>query len=141
MDASLTFVGTATTILRLGGITVLTDPNYLHRGQRVHLGYGLFSRRLLDPAMDSEDLPHLDAVVLSHLHGDHFDRIARDRLDRSVPVVTTPHAARGLGRYGFRPEALSTWESWTTGDDTERLRVRRCPGGTARPCCAGRCPR
>ena len=29
---SLTFVGTATTVLRLGGFTILTDPNFLHRG-------------------------------------------------------------------------------------------------------------
>jgi hypothetical protein len=30
--------GTATTIVRLGSFTVLTDPNFLHRGQRAYLG-------------------------------------------------------------------------------------------------------
>jgi hypothetical protein len=30
----LTFIGTATTLLRLGDFTLLTDPNFLHRGQR-----------------------------------------------------------------------------------------------------------
>lgn len=34
----MTFVGTATTILRLGRFTVLTDPNFLRRGQRAYLG-------------------------------------------------------------------------------------------------------
>ena len=29
---SLTFVGTATTLIRMGGFSVLTDPNFLHRG-------------------------------------------------------------------------------------------------------------
>jgi hypothetical protein len=47
---SLTFVGTATTVLRLGGFTLLTDPNFLHLGQRAHLGYGMWSRRRTDPA-------------------------------------------------------------------------------------------
>jgi hypothetical protein len=28
---SLTFIGTATTLIRLGGFTLLTDPNFLHR--------------------------------------------------------------------------------------------------------------
>jgi L-ascorbate metabolism protein UlaG (beta-lactamase superfamily) len=85
---SLTFVGTAATLLRIGSLTVLTDPNFLHRGQRAYLGKGLWSRRLTDPALEPEDLPALDMVVLSHLHGDHFDRVARRRLDRAVPVVT-----------------------------------------------------
>lgn len=50
---SLTFGGTATTLLRLGAFTVLTDPNFLHRGQRAYLGKGLWSRRLTEPAGQS----------------------------------------------------------------------------------------
>jgi hypothetical protein len=37
---SLTFVGTATTLIRLGRFTLLTDPDFLHRGQRAYLGRG-----------------------------------------------------------------------------------------------------
>lgn len=83
--ASLTFVGTATTVLRIGSFTVLTDPNFLHRGQRAYLGKCLWSRRLTEPSMGIPDLPPLDAVLLSHLHGDHFDRVARHQLDRRRP--------------------------------------------------------
>src|SRR3954454_14915368 len=100
--ANLTFVGTATTILRLGPFTLLTDPNFLHRGQYAWLGKGLVSRRLTEPALSVHQLAPLDPVVLSHLHGDHFDRVARRGLDRAVPIVTTPHAARRLGPRGFR---------------------------------------
>ena len=34
MPDTLTFIGTATTVLRIGSSTLLTDPNFLHRGQR-----------------------------------------------------------------------------------------------------------
>ena len=44
---TLTFVGTATTVLRLGSFTLLTDPNFLHRGQRAYLGKGLWTKRLM----------------------------------------------------------------------------------------------
>jgi L-ascorbate metabolism protein UlaG (beta-lactamase superfamily) len=67
---------------------VLTDPNFLHRGERVHLGKGRWTTRRTDPAIG--ELADLDLVVLSHLHGDHFDRVAREGLDRSVPIATTP---------------------------------------------------
>ena len=63
--SSLTFVGTATTVLRLGSFTVLTDPNFLHRGERAYLGYGLSSRRRTEPMAIPDDLTAIDAVVLS----------------------------------------------------------------------------
>ena len=106
------FVGTATVLLRLGGFTILTDPNFLHQGDHVHLGYGLVAKRLTEPALDIDQVPPLDLVVLSHYHGDHFDRVAEQRLDRSLPIVTTPHAAAKLRRVGFRaPRALSPWQA------------------------------
>jgi len=129
---TLTFIGTATTLLRIGSFTLLTDPNFLHRGQRAYLGKGLWSRRLTEPAMQPEDLPALDAVVLSHLHGDHFDRLARRRLAREQPVLTTPAAARKLTQWGFEATGLETWrrETLTRGD--ESLAVEALPGIHAR---------
>jgi L-ascorbate metabolism protein UlaG (beta-lactamase superfamily) len=124
----LTFVGTATTVIRLGSFTLLTDPNFLRRGQRAYLGKGLWSRRLTDPAMQPEELPALDAVVLSHLHGDHFDRVARRRLAREQPVLTTPAAARRLGSWGFDAHGLETWTSETLVRGAESLRVEALPG-------------
>ena len=125
---SLTFIGTATTLLRLGGFTLLTDPNFLHRGQRAYLGKGLWSRRLTEPAMQPHELPQLDAVVLSHLHGDHFDRVARRWLDRQTPVFSTPSAARRLGQWGFDAHGMRTWEGVELTHGDERLQVESVPG-------------
>src|SRR5215210_4382529 len=83
-SGSIFFVGTATVLIRYAGFTILTDPNFLHQGDHVHLGYGLISRRLTNPAVEIEDLPPLDLVVLSHLHGDHFDRVAEAKLDKTL---------------------------------------------------------
>ncbi|PZS38015.1 MAG: metal-dependent hydrolase [Pseudonocardiales bacterium] len=125
---SLTFVGTATTVLKLGGFTLLTDPNFLHRGQRAYLGYGLTSKRLTEPALQPEQLPALDAVLLSHLHGDHFDRVAKRALPKDLEVVTTPQAARKLGRWGFRTcTGLETWQEHMFERGNERLRVTAVP--------------
>jgi L-ascorbate metabolism protein UlaG (beta-lactamase superfamily) len=130
--AGLTFIGTATTLIRLGGFTVLTDPNFLHRGQRAYLGKGLWSKRLTEPAMQPEDLPPLDAVVLSHLHGDHFDRVSRAGLDRTPPVLTTPRAAARLSRWGFEAHGLETWTRETLTRQDESLTVESLPAIHAR---------
>jgi L-ascorbate metabolism protein UlaG (beta-lactamase superfamily) len=129
---SLTFIGTATTILRLGPFTVLTDPNFLHRGQRAYLGKGLWSRRRTEPAMSPAQLPALDAVVLSHLHGDHFDRVARRELPRPLRVMTTPSAAGRLTRWGFAAEGLDTWERGVLEHEDDSLTVTALPAVHAR---------
>jgi L-ascorbate metabolism protein UlaG (beta-lactamase superfamily) len=127
--ASLEFIGTATTILRLGPFTILTDPNFLHRGQRAYLGKGLWSKRLTEPSLQPEGLPGLDLVLLSHLHGDHFDRTARAGLDRELPVLSTPSAAKRLQQWGFANAAgMGTWESASYTEDGHRLTVRAVPG-------------
>jgi len=129
---SLQFVGTATTVLRLGPFTLLTDPNFLHRGQRAYLGKGLWSRRLTEPALTPAELPELDAVVLSHLHGDHFDRVARHELARSQPVVTTRAAAGTLQRWGFDADGLEPWDHRVLEREGASLRITAVPAVHAR---------
>lgn len=128
----LHFLGTATCVISLGSFTVLTDPNFLHRGQRAYLGWGLSSVRRTDPAIEPHELPDLDLVVLSHLHGDHFDRVSRAQLDRSTPVLSTPHAVRRLDRWGFESHALTTWDQHTLDKGNEQLVVTALPAVHAR---------
>jgi L-ascorbate metabolism protein UlaG (beta-lactamase superfamily) len=129
MDIDITFVGNATTLISAGGLTLLTDPNFLHQGQRAYLGYGLLSKRRHDPALKIDELPLLDAVVLSHMHGDHWDRVAQKKLGHALPIVTTPHAAKRLRRRGFgHTMGLSTWQSHTVDKGATRVRMTALPG-------------
>jgi L-ascorbate metabolism protein UlaG (beta-lactamase superfamily) len=128
-DSLIYFVGTATTLIRLAGITVLTDPNYLHRGQRAYLGRGLWSKRRTEPVFPVGERPTPDIIDLSHLHGDHFDRVARRELAGSTPVLTTPSAARTLRRRGFpAAHGMHTWEMLEVARGDARLRVTATPG-------------
>ncbi|HEX7152838.1 MAG TPA: MBL fold metallo-hydrolase [Thermoanaerobaculia bacterium] len=128
-SGSIFFVGTATVILRYGGFTILTDPNFLHKGDHVHLGYGLHSERLTEPAITLDQLPPVDFVLLSHMHGDHFDHVVRDHLDRRIPIVSTKHAVAVLKAHKFeQPIALETWETLEVRKGTATMRVTAMPG-------------
>eukprot|EP00741_Cyanophora_paradoxa_P016680 tig00020934_g16109.t1 len=124
------FVGNATVVLRFGGLTILTDPNFLHRGDHVHLGYRVvYAQRLTDPAIDLNELPPIDLCILSHLHEDHFDKRVEAELDRSLPIATTPEAAEKLRAKGFtRTMGLATWQTLRVLKGGTELTVTAAPG-------------
>ncbi|WVF68315.1 hypothetical protein IAT40_003080 [Kwoniella sp. CBS 6097] len=140
-DGSLTFIGTATTLLHYPPFTILTDPNFLHKGDHVHLGPGVTSARVTDPSIELEELPDIDVVLLSHYHEDHFDKEVEDKLRRDLPIITTPHAKKCLTEDKAEEERFShvydvdTWQSMfvdakghTAGDNCNRVRVTAMPG-------------
>ncbi|MGB7925181.1 MAG: MBL fold metallo-hydrolase [Pyrinomonadaceae bacterium] len=128
-SGSIFFVGTATVIIRYAGFTILTDPNFLHKGDHVHLGYGLTSERLTNPAIDIEQLPPLDLCLLSHMHEDHFDRLVEEKLDKRLPIISTAHAADHLKEKGFTAtHALETWETMRITKGDAHLGITAMPG-------------
>ena len=128
-QGSVFFIGTATVLLRYAGFTILTDPNFLHQGDHVHLGGGLTSVRLTNPAIDIEQLPAFDLVLLSHLHEDHFDRLVQEKLDKGTTIVTTPEAATALRHKGFTMlEPLHMWETLTVTKGDYVLHITAMPG-------------
>jgi L-ascorbate metabolism protein UlaG (beta-lactamase superfamily) len=128
-QGSVQFIGNATVLIRYGGMTILTDPTFIHRHERVSIGYGMHSTRLTDPAMEISDLPPLDLIVLSHFHGDHFDQVAERDLDKSVPIVTNREAAKELQQRGFRySRPIDTWSFVSIEKGDMRMRITSMPG-------------
>jgi L-ascorbate metabolism protein UlaG (beta-lactamase superfamily) len=128
-NGTVQFIGTATVLIRYQGFTILTDPNFLHKGDHVHLGYGITSERLTNPALNLEQLPPIDLVVLSHMHEDHFDKLVQEKLDKTIPIVTTKEAAEKLKGIGFqRTYGLGTWDRIDVEKGEARLRITAAPG-------------
>lgn len=141
-NASLFFVGTATTILEWENVRLMTDPNFLHAGDHVHLGPGVTGTRRTNPAVDLDDLPPIDVVLLSHYHADHFDEEVEAALRRDLPIITTPHAHSCLTAQKSEEErftnvhALDKWDNMFVdiaapakgGECQPRLRIEGMPG-------------
>src|SRR5205814_8481278 len=99
-DVAAAWIGHATVQLRIGGMTVLTDPVL---SNRIGVGMGLITagpKRFVAPALKLNQLPKLDLILISHAHFDHLDVPTLHRLPKHVPVVTahrTHDLIRGLG--------------------------------------------
>ncbi|MDN4059970.1 MBL fold metallo-hydrolase [Massilia sp. YIM B02769] len=128
-NGNVQFIGTATVLIRYRGLTIMTDPNFLHKGEHVHLGYGLTSQRRTNPAIDFDKLPPIDLVILSHMHDDHFDKLVQEKLPRNTPIVTNKEASEALKRLGFTQRfALSVWDRLEVTKGDARVRITSTPG-------------
>lgn len=131
-NASIFFIGTATTILEWEGVRILTDPNFLHKGDHVHLGPGVTGTRQTNPAIDLHELPRIDVILLSHYHADHFDQEVEEKLRKSIPIVTTPHAKSCLTSKGddsfTNVHDLDFWDSILMDVATNKIDGGRKPG-------------
>jgi len=76
-DTTATWIGHATVLVQVAGVNVLTDPVFSERASPV--GFAGPKRRV-PPGIALADLPHIDAVVISHNHYDHLDLDSVKRL-------------------------------------------------------------
>jgi N-acyl-phosphatidylethanolamine-hydrolysing phospholipase D len=91
---SVTWIGHMTTLLNLGGRTILTDPWFSDYASPIP---PVGPRRYVPPGIPMEALPPIDVVLISHNHYEHLDLptvAALPRRDRIAAVVPL-----GLGDY------------------------------------------
>lgn len=84
-----TWVGHATVLVQTEGLNILTDPNW----SATTGPFGIGPRRVAEPGVRFEDLPHIDVVVVSHNHYDHLDVPTLQKLQ----ARDHPHIFVGLG--------------------------------------------
>lgn len=97
----VSWLGHCTVLLRVGGMTVLTDPVLSHRiGPRVcKTTFGL--KRLGPCPVSAGDLPPIDVIAVSHPHFDHLDKPTLRELVHDRTVVVTARNTKRLIPRGF----------------------------------------
>jgi len=84
----ITIIGHATVLIQAAGANILTDPVWSERASPVRFAG---PKRIAAPGIAFDDLPPIDAVLLSHCHYDHLDLATLRRLhDRDAPVMAMP---------------------------------------------------
>lgn len=106
----VTHVGGPTVLVEVEGWRLLTDPTFDPAGGHYAFGWGTSSDKVTGPAVAPDELPPVDAVLLTHdHHGDNLDAAGRALLSSVPEVVTTASGARRLKRgRGLRAGGTTT---------------------------------
>ena len=115
----ITYIGHATLLVEIGGLQILTDPNF-------ESTLGKILPRVSRPGLAIDQLPPIDALLLTHAHADHLSFNTLDQLPRNVPLIAPKGVARWLSRKGYRHAvALDGPDVLTLDEGRLRIHVDR----------------
>ena len=131
MSANIQFVRNATLVLNYGGIKLLMDPFLAEKGR--YPGFpGTANSELSNPLVElpvkPESLFNVDAVLVSHLHPDHWDEVAVQTLPKGIKILAqNDEDAEVIKSQGFtNVEALPDTKSF----DGVSIKKTYCQHGT-----------
>jgi len=121
----ITHISTATMLLEIGSLRLLTDPVFDPAGGRYSFGWGTGSTKLTDAPVSTESLWQIDAVLLSHdHHEDNLDKAGRAFLPKAKRVLTTTSGER---RLRGNAEGMANWQSTILESGDTKIKVTATP--------------
>ncbi len=108
-NPSVTWIGHATFLVRMDGVTFLTDPIFSERASPVSFAG---PERLVAPGVPLQALPPIDFVTISHDHYDHADRASIAALAaRGIPFFVPLGLGELVEAAGGTATELDWWQS------------------------------
>jgi L-ascorbate metabolism protein UlaG (beta-lactamase superfamily) len=89
----ITWVGHSSLLIEIDGRRILTDPVW---SDRVSFSQFFGPKRFFQPPIALEDLPPLDAVIVSH---DHYDHLDKNTIKFFAGKTTPFFCSLGVGKY------------------------------------------
>jgi N-acyl-phosphatidylethanolamine-hydrolysing phospholipase D len=111
------WVGHATALIQIDDKLILTDPVFTST-------VGALSSRLVEPGLDPEDLPPVDAVLISHMHFDHLSLGSLSMIEPKIRILFVPRGGLVyVPNFSFDSIEVPLWSTWEHGG----LRITAVP--------------
>jgi N-acyl-phosphatidylethanolamine-hydrolysing phospholipase D len=113
-NPSITWIGHATFLVRMDGVTFLTDPIFSERASPVSFAG---PKRVQQPGIPLDQLPPVDFAIISHDHYDHTDFDSVKALaKRGVKFFVPLELGEVVREAGGEAVELDWWQSARFGD-------------------------
>ncbi len=120
---NVTWLGHSSLLINIDGYRILTDPVFEKRISLV--GPTRFNG---DVPLDMEDLPHIDAVIISHDHYDHLNRFSITTIHERVKTFLVPLGVGArLQSWGVPREKIVELDWWEEHTLDNSLMVAATP--------------
>ncbi|MFN4206869.1 MAG: MBL fold metallo-hydrolase [Agrobacterium albertimagni] len=94
-------IRSATLVVEMADVRLLIDPWLAAKGEGRSYS-GRATSPLVDLPLSVDELLHgIDAVLISHLHSDHFDDAAQRALPKSMPILCHGRDKAAISQMGF----------------------------------------
>jgi L-ascorbate metabolism protein UlaG (beta-lactamase superfamily) len=122
----VTWFGHSEMLLEMGGVRVLIDPVWEQRASPFQF---MGPKRFFPPTLPLEQLPRLDAVLISHDHYDHLGAHTVRKLAKLQPQarwVTSLAVGKLLQGFGVAAERITELD-WTESTEVAGLKLTAWP--------------
>ncbi|MDX2230375.1 MAG: MBL fold metallo-hydrolase [Leptolyngbyaceae cyanobacterium bins.349] len=126
----LTWIDLNSWIFQLGGKTILVDPWLVDPLTFYRQSWLFTANHITPPAYTPETLPSIDVLLISQGADDHCHVPTLEKLDRTIPAISSPTAAKTLKQLGFEQvTALNHWQEITL----DQLTIKAILGAELQP--------
>ena len=119
----ITWIGHATFLIQISGITIITDP--------VFGDLSVLFKRITAPGVTLQQLPPIDVILISHNHYDHMDEASLKSIARANPdvMIAVPQGdKKWFDKRGFkRVRECMWWEQFTVQVQNARATLTFLP--------------
>lgn len=98
---TITWIGHSSTLIKLDGKTILTDPFFSDFASPMH---GIGPKRFTPPGLALVDLPEINIIIISHNHYDHLDlkSLSSIKNKESITIIVPLNMGQYLKKLGYK---------------------------------------